>query len=162
GRAQAVAALVQQRSAARDRTFADFTAKTGTLDGLVAATASCISCYNCRVACPVCYCRQCVFLGETVRQDGDQLVARARSKGTLRLPTDTIFYHLTRMAHVSTLCVGCGQCASACPNDVPVMLLFSTVAAAAQRRFGYLPGADPGETQPLATFREGEFEDATR
>jgi len=78
------------------------------------------------------------------------------------MPTDTIFYHLTRMLHMSTLCVGCGQCSSACPNDIPVVELFRTVAEATQARFDYVPGRDFQEKQPLATFRDGEFEDVSK
>jgi formate dehydrogenase subunit beta len=85
----------------------------------------------------------------------------ADKHGQLKLPTDTTFYHLTRMVHMSTLCVGCGQCSSACPNDLPVMELFRTVAERTQRRFAYQPGADPGEAQPLATFYDEEFGEVT-
>ena len=77
------------------------------------------------------------------------------------MPTDTLFYHLTRMMHMSTLCVGCGQCSSACPNDIPLYELFTTVAEGAQGVFGYVPGKDPQEAQPLADFREDELVEVT-
>lgn len=162
GRAAAVDSLRQMRVAFRDSWFKDFKEKTGTMEALQAATAACINCYNCRVACPVCYCRECVFVTDTFRHDSERYWQWAKKRGMLKMPTDTIFYHLTRMLHMSTLCVGCGQCSSACPNDIPVVELFRTVAEATQARFDYVPGRDFQEKQPLATFRDGEFEDVSK
>ena len=75
------------------------------------------------------------------------------------MPTDTVFYHLTRMVHMSTSCVGCGQCSNACPNDVPVVELFRTVALRTQSAFGYEPGQRLEDKPPLSEFREKEFEE---
>ena len=77
------------------------------------------------------------------------------------MPTDTLFYHLTRLAHMSTACVGCGQCSNACPNDIPVMELFRTVAYHTQRAFDYRAGRDPAEKPPLSVFKENEFPEVT-
>ena len=82
-------------------------------------------------------------------------------RGQLKMPTDTVFYHLTRMVHMSTLCVGCGQCSSACPNDIPVMELFRTVAERTQARFAYVPGRSLDEPQPLAVFQADEHPEVT-
>jgi formate dehydrogenase subunit beta len=161
GRAEAIVALVARREAFKTQLFAEFTAQTDSVDGLREALAGCINCYNCRVACPVCYCRECVFVTDTFRHDGEQYLAWAEKRGQVKLPTDTTFYHLTRMVHISTLCVGCGQCSSACPNDLPIMELFRTVSERTQRRFGYHPGQDPQEAQPLATFHDEEFDEVT-
>jgi formate dehydrogenase subunit beta len=65
------------------------------------------------------------------------------------------------MLHMSTLCVGCGQCTSACPNDIPVGALFRTVASRTQERFEYQPGRDVAEPQPLATFNGEELLEVT-
>jgi formate dehydrogenase subunit beta len=161
GRAEAVAALVARREAFKTQLFEAFTAQTDSVAGLQEALAGCVNCYNCRVACPVCYCRECVFVTDTFRHDGEQYLAWADKRGQLKLPTDTTFYHLTRMVHMSTLCVGCGQCSSACPNDLPVMELLRTTAERTQRRFAYQPGADPAEAQPLATFHDEELGEVT-
>ncbi len=77
------------------------------------------------------------------------------------MPTDTLFFHLTRMAHMSALCVGCGQCSSVCPNDVAVSELFAMVGDATQAVFNYIPGRDSEEPQPLAAFHEDEFYQVT-
>jgi formate dehydrogenase subunit beta len=83
----------------------------------------------------------------------------ARRRGSIKMPTDTLFYHITRLAHMSTACVGCGQCSNACPNDIPVMELFRTVARDTQSAFDYEPGRSFDEAPPLSTFREDEFEE---
>lgn len=161
GRDEAVEALVQERSRFREALFAEFVEQTRDVAGLKAAVAACNNCYNCRVACPVCYCRECVFNTDTFRHDGERYLAWADKRGQLEMPTDTVFYHLTRMLHVGALCVGCGQCTSACPNDIPVAQLLITAAAKVQERFGYTPGLDPDQPQPLAVFEDDELVELT-
>ncbi len=75
------------------------------------------------------------------------------------MPTDTIFYHITRIAHMSTACVGCGQCTNACPNDIPVMELFRTVSYLTQKVFEYEAGRSIEDDPPLSVFREDELTD---
>lgn len=77
------------------------------------------------------------------------------------MPTDTVFYHLTRLAHMSAACIGCGQCSNACPNEVPVMELFRTVAHGVQKAFGYSAGASFEQEPPLSVFGEKEFSEVT-
>jgi formate dehydrogenase subunit beta len=161
GRAAEVEALVQRRGEFRQQHLAEFAERTKDIEGLARVVAPCINCYNCRVACPVCYCRECVFVTDTMRHDGDEYLRAAEKRGQMRLPTDTLFYHLTRMVHMSTLCVGCGQCTSACPNDVPVWELLSTVADRTQARFDYVPGRSLEEGQPLAVFFPEELDEVT-
>jgi len=134
-------------------------AQTKDIEGLMNVLGNCINCYNCRVACPVCYCRECVFVTDTFQHASNQYLRWAEKRGMLKLPTDTLFYHLTRMQHMSTLCVVCGQCSSACPNDIPLSQLFRSVAMETQRLFEYMPGRSVDEALPLAVFYEKEFED---
>jgi formate dehydrogenase subunit beta len=119
--------------------------------------AQCVNCYNCRVACPVCYCRECVFSTDVFDYEPVQYMDWARRHGVQKMPSDTVFYHLTRLAHISTICVGCGQCSNACPNDVGVAALCQAVARRTQAAFEYRPGCDVEERPPLSTFKEGEF-----
>ena len=158
-RAAAVAALVQQRTARRDEMFAATHAATDNLEKLTAYLAGCVNCYNCRVACPVCYCKECVFVTDVFNHEPSQYLQWALRKGAVKMPTDTVFYHLTRLAHMSTACVGCGQCTNACPNDIPVMELFRTVAHRTQEAFDYMAGRSYDEKPPLSEFREDEFKE---
>jgi formate dehydrogenase subunit beta len=158
GRKQAIAALVARRTAARDEMFAATAQATHTLEKLTAYLAACVNCYNCRVACPVCYCKECVFVTDVFNHEPSQYLKWAERKGAIKMPTDTVFYHITRLAHMSTACVGCGQCSNACPNDIPVMELFRTVAYGTQRAFDYEAGRSIADSPPLSVFREDEFE----
>ncbi len=156
-RLKVVAKLIEDRTAVRDKMFAETHAATDDLEKLTSYLATCVNCYNCRVACPVCYCRECVFVTDVFDHDPTQYLQWAVRKGAVKMPTDTVFYHITRMAHMSTACVGCGQCSNACPNDIPVMELFRSVAQHTQQAFEYEAGRSVDEVPPLSVFKEEEF-----
>jgi formate dehydrogenase subunit beta len=156
-----VEAIRKTRTAERGKRLAEFREAAGDFQSLQAHLAGCINCYNCRVACPVCYCKECVFVTDTFRHAGDQYMGWADKRGALKMPTDSLFYHLTRLTHMSTLCVGCGQCTSACPNDIELAPLFRAVAEKTQARFDYLAGRSPDDEQPLATFHDDELVEVT-
>jgi formate dehydrogenase subunit beta len=149
--------LIKTHAAYRDDLFARTHEETENLEKLAAYFANCVNCYNCRVACPVCYCKECVFVTDVFNHEPSQYLRWANRKGMIKMPTDTLFYHLTRLAHMSTACVGCGQCSNACPNDIPVMELFRTVGQRTQKAFEYEAGKNIGQEPPLSTFREDEF-----
>jgi formate dehydrogenase subunit beta len=107
----------------------------------------------------VCYCTTCVFTTDTFRHEPFQYLQWARRKGVVKMPTDTLFFHLTRMAHMSCACVGCGQCTNACPNDIPVSDLFTFVAEGAQTAFGYAAGMDLSQAPPMSGFEAEEYEE---
>ncbi len=159
GRRAAIDALVARRIENRDKMFADTREATNSLEKLTTYLANCVNCYNCRVACPVCYCKECVFVTDVFNHEPAQYLRWAERKGAIKMPTDTVFYHITRIAHMSTACVGCGQCSNACPNDIPVMELFRLLAAGTQKGFDYEAGRSIEERPPLSVFREDEFRD---
>jgi formate dehydrogenase subunit beta len=159
GRDGVVADLRAKRIAARDQMFERTREEAGDLGSLSAYLASCVNCYNCRVACPVCYCRECVFTTSVFDHEPIQYLQWADRKGSVKMPTDTVFYHLTRLAHMSSACVGCGQCSNACPNDVPVMELFRSVAHRTQAAFDYQAGRSLEEAPPLSVFKEDEYQE---
>lgn len=161
GRDGAVKQLVAVRTEARDKKFAEFRADADSFEALADKLAACVNCYNCRVACPVCYCKECVFITDTFRHTGEQFMMWADQSGMLKLPNDTLFYHLTRMTHMSLFCVGCGQCTSACPNGIDLMPLFRTCADKTQARFNYQAGRSLEEEQPMAGFRADELVEVT-
>jgi formate dehydrogenase subunit beta len=156
-RAAALDALVARRVGRRDEMFERTQAAVDGIEKAAAYFADCINCYNCRVACPVCYCKECVFVTDVFNHEPAQYLQWAERSGLLKMPTDTLFYHLTRLAHMSTACVGCGQCSNACPNGIPVMEVFRTVARHTQEAFGYEAGRDLEEAPPLSVFKESEF-----
>ena len=151
--------LISEKTAFRDKMFADVENKINSLEKLNAYLAGCVNCYNCRVACPVCYCRECVFVTDVFDHEPNQYLQWARKKGAVKMPTDTLLYHITRLAHMSTACVGCGQCTNACPNDIEVMPLFRMIAHKTQQAFDYEAGRNLEEKPPLSEFKEDEFTD---
>lgn len=153
--------VVAARSVHRDRMQRETAEATSDMGKLVAYLSNCVNCYNCRVACPVCYCKECVFVTDVFDHEPSQYLRWAKRKGAVKMPTDTVFFHLTRLAHMSTACVGCGQCSNACPNGVPVLELFKTISRHTQAAFKYEAGRSLEETPPLSAFREKEFSEVT-
>ena len=159
GRKKAIDALVAQRAAYRDQMFAETSEATADMEKLTSYLSECINCYNCRVACPVCYCKECVFVTDVFEHEPSQYLQWANRKGAVKMPTDTVFYHITRLAHMSTACIGCGQCSNACPNNIPVMEIFRTIAYYTQTAFDYEAGVSLDDEPPLSVFREDEFQE---
>jgi formate dehydrogenase (coenzyme F420) beta subunit len=160
-RTDAIKNLVNKRQEELKLKLEEYQENKNTIKALEETMAKCINCYNCRVACPVCYCKECVFVTDTFRHEGEQFLGWAQKEGTLKMPTDTVFYHLTRMTHIGHLCVGCGQCTSACPNDINLTLAFKAAAKASQERFEYEAGRSLTEKQPLTVFHNDELVEVT-
>ena len=161
GRKQAIDTMIAERISYRDKMFDETSEATSDIERLTSYLANCVNCYNCRVACPVCYCRECVFVTDVFDHDPSQYLRWAKRKGIIKMPTDTVFYHITRLAHMSTSCIGCGQCSNACPNNIPVMEIFRTIAGFTQKAFDYEAGRSVEDEPPLSVFREAEFREIT-
>lgn len=161
GRNQVVDSLIATRRERRQANLDEMAAMLATQEdgtaGLLALFETCQRCHNCTTACPICYCKQCLFQTRTFEHEPRRFYGWAARKGAARLPGDTIAFQLTRLSHVTTSCVGCGLCTSACPADLPVDRLFQTVARETQALLEYVPGRDLAETLPTATFRKDEF-----
>ena len=71
--------------------------------------STCIRCYACRNACPLCYCPTC-FVDES----------RPQWVGKSIDPTDTMTFHLLRAFHCAGRCTDCGACERACPMGIEV------------------------------------------
>ena len=156
-RAQVIKGLQEDHGAAFKAMSEDISQQTNTIEKLNLFFSSCINCYNCRNVCPVCYCRECVFTTDVFSHEPIQYHQWAGKNGQIKMPSDTLFYHLTRMAHISHACVGCGQCSNACPSNIPLSQLFTSVAAQTQAAFDYVPGQD--DPPPFSVFHEDEFQE---
>ena len=156
-RTQVVGKVADERVKKRDAVFKEFKGMVKDLPSFLDRFATCIRCHNCMVACPICYCKECVFRTAIFEHEGDQFLRWADRKGGIRMPTDTLIFHLIRMSHMVTSCIGCGLCDSACPSRLPVASLFRSVGDKIQKIFQYVPGRDVKETPPVATFKEDEL-----
>ena len=87
-REDALAQLLEARTASRDQMFAETAAATDSVEKLGNYMANCVNCYNCRVACPVCYCKECVFVTDVFNHDPAQYLRWAQRKGCLLYTSD--------------------------------------------------------------------------
>jgi formate dehydrogenase subunit beta len=146
-----------RRKARLDEVDAQFRVEAEGQPGLVQAFEACQRCHNCTVACPICYCKECLFRTDNMRYEPRHYLDGSERKGAARLPGDTVAFQLTRLCHVSTSCVGCGLCTSACPADLPVDALFQAVARRTQGLFDYVPGRSLDDPLPPASYERTEF-----
>lgn len=153
-----VESLQKQRREEAEKLCADFASRVADINRLLDELAPCLGCHNCRKVCPICVCRECVFESNLFEHEPAKYLRWASAGGAVKLPTDTLLYHLTRMHHMAVSCVGCGQCESGCPVKLPLTLLFRTVGKTLQDLFNYVPGADVNEPPPMTTYREHELE----
>ncbi len=156
-RKEAVDKLIAERSEKLTAVLDKTAEMSNSVEKLTQYLARCVNCYNCRVACPVCYCKECVMVTDVFDHEPVQYLQWADQRGNLKMPTDTVFYHITRMTHMSLACVGCGQCSNACPNDIPLVELFRATAERTQKSFEYEAGKDIDEPPPMSIFQEDEY-----
>lgn len=143
----------------KKQTFAAIKSENLGIKGLINIFGRCINCHACSKACPICYCNLCYFESEESESSPSVFEVELEKRGALRLPSNTIFYHIGRMIHVSLSCVGCGMCSDVCPVDIPVGTIFTKIAESGQKLFDYLPGKDLEEKIPTSTFEIEELKE---
>ncbi|MFO7943983.1 MAG: hypothetical protein R6U51_06755 [Anaerolineales bacterium] len=97
----------------------------------------CIKCYGCRDICPVCFCDACSLEDPLWVEPG------------LLVP-DFPMYHLIKAMHMTTRCVACRQCETACPAGIPLTVLYDLIRKDVGDLIGYIPGADADSGPPLS------------
>ncbi len=103
---------------------------------------SCIRCYACRNACPLCYCPTCF-----VDDSRPQWVGKSIDK------TDTALFHILRAFHCAGRCTDCGACESACPMGIRMRLFTKKLYKDCMELYGFEPGLKIDEPLPLTTFK---------
>jgi len=151
--------LEKERKKKREQEHKELKSKIEGPDRFLETFSKCINCHNCMRVCPICYCRECYFDSDALKLYPENYLMRAKNKGGLRFPPDTLLFHLGRMSHMVFSCVSCGTCEDACPVSIPIAQVFALVADNAQELLHYIPGESIEEPHPLVTFKEEEFKD---
>lgn len=107
----------------------------------------CIKCYACRAACPMCYCHRCT----TDVNQPQWIPVASHEMGNLD-------YHLMRAMHLAGRCVNCGECANACPMDIPLNLLTYQLIGPITSTFGAKAGMKADAMFALSTFKPDDQE----
>ena len=154
---KAIDNLKSGRHQFREKELAGIHAQMNANGGIASLFTACIRCHNCMTACPICYCKTCLFKTAAFDHEPQYYLNAARRKGAVRMLGDTLLFQLTRMNHMSASCVSCGMCTSACPANIPVGSIFSAVGDQVQAAFEYVPGQDLTEALPLVTFHPNEW-----
>jgi len=157
GRETAIAKIISQRAERKERLFEHVQEAVRGLEKLMSTFATCVNCHNCQTACPLCYCQECFFDSPVFEFEAEKYLGWAQRRGAIRMPTDTLLFHLTRLNHMAISCIGCGLCTEACPSKIPISDIFRLVGYKVQKDFDYIPGRRLDEELPLTTFRETEL-----
>ncbi len=157
GRKAVVDQLIARHKSLREKELLAIRTRMNSNGGIAGLFDTCIRCHNCMTACPICYCKTCLFRTAAFDHDPEHYMTAAHRKGAVRMLGDTLLFHMTRMNHMSASCVSCGMCSSACPSDIQVGAIFSAVGEQVQAAFSYVPGRDLAEPLPLITFQANEW-----
>lgn len=109
---------------------------------------SCIRCYACRNACPLCYCPTC-FVDDS----------RPQWVGKSTDPADTAIFHILRAYHCAGRCTDCGSCESACPMGIRMRILTKKLQKDVLELYGAEAGMSIQAPLPLTTYKMDDPQD---
>ncbi len=109
--------------------------------------STCIRCYACKNACPLCYCPTCF-----VDESNPQWVGKSCEK------VDTKTFHFLRAFHCAGRCTDCGACYRACPMEINVRKLTKKLEKDCLELFEWEAGLSLDKRPPLDTYRPNDPE----
>ncbi len=110
--------------------------------------STCIRCYACRNACPLCYCPTC-FVDES----------RPQWVGKSQDPVDIKTFHILRAYHCAGRCTDCGACETACPMGIKVREFTKKLNKDCLELYGWEAGLTLDQRPPLDTFKPNDPEE---
>jgi formate dehydrogenase subunit beta len=110
--------------------------------------SSCIRCYACRNACPLCYCPTC-FVDES----------RPQWVGKSIDPIDTMTFHILRAYHCAGRCTDCGACERVCPVGIPVRQFTKKLNKDTLALFSWEAGLIKDQRPPLDVYKVDDYND---
>ncbi|MDB9823078.1 4Fe-4S dicluster domain-containing protein [Deltaproteobacteria bacterium] len=113
--------------------------------------SSCIRCYACRNACPLCYCTTCF-----VDESQPQWVGKSID------PTDTMTFHILRAYHCAGRCTDCGACERVCPMGISVRQFTKKLNKDAFELFSWEAGLSLEQRPPLDVYKVDDYNDFIR
>lgn len=156
-----IEAVRRIREAQKKNVFVNLKTQELGWNGLINVFGRCINCHACGSVCPICYCVLCYI--QSAEKDTLPLSweRQLKKEGSLRIPDDSVMYHLVRLLHMGVMCVGCGMCSDVCPTDIPVASIFTKIGEHMQATVEYVPGKDLEQGMPLAVVNPEDFEETT-
>ncbi len=109
---------------------------------------TCVRCYACRNACPLCYCPTC-FVDES----------RPQWVGKSIDPVDTRTFHFLRAYHCAGRCTDCGACERACPVGINMRTFTKKLEKDIKELYDWEAGLDPEVRPPLDVYKTQDPEE---
>ena len=110
--------------------------------------STCIRCYACRNACPLCYCPLCF-----VDESNPQWVGKGQD------PMDVRTFHWLRAYHCAGRCTDCGACERVCPMGIKIREFTKKLNKDCYDLYGWEAGLNTDERPPLDTYRPNDPEE---
>jgi ferredoxin len=110
--------------------------------------STCIRCYACRNACPLCYCPTCF-----VDESRPQWVGKSDDSIDIRT------FHFLRAYHCAGRCTDCGACERACPVGINMRMFTRKLEKDCFEQYGWEAGLSLDERPPLDTYKPEDPDD---